>query len=78
MNNSSKDSPKGNSGDVLKETPPEYDFELPIAPEYNERPPKGTWEDGYRLSLMGLEMIKHRPEIFEQRAQRMCDVEFIL
>ena len=56
--------------------PVDFDFELPIEPGFDSLPPKGTWEDGYKLSLMGLEMIKDRPEIWEERKRRRCDVEF--
>jgi hypothetical protein len=51
---------------------------LPIEPDFLSLPPNGTWEDGYKLSLMGLEMIKDRPEIWEERNRRRCDVEFKL
>ena len=43
--------------------PLDFDFELPIEPGFDSLPPKGTWEDGYKLSLMGLEMIKDRLDI---------------
>jgi hypothetical protein len=57
--------------------PLDFDFELPVPdPGFNPDPPKGTWEDGYNLSLMGLEMIKDRPEIWAERERRRCDVEF--
>ena len=56
----------------------DFDFELPIEPGFLSLPPDGTWEAGYKLSLMGLEMIKNRPEIWEERRQRRCDVEFKL
>jgi hypothetical protein len=56
----------------------DFDFELPIEPEFISLPPKGTWEAGYKLSLMGLEMIKDRPQIWEERERRRCDVEFKL
>jgi len=56
--------------------PLDFDFELPIEPGFDSLPPKGTWETGYKLSLMGLEMIKDRPEIWEERKRRRCDVEF--
>lgn len=55
----------------------DFDFELPIPdPGFNPDPPKASWEAGYKLSLMGLEMIKDRPEIWEQRNQCRCYVEF--
>lgn len=54
----------------------DFDFELPIEPDFLSLPPGGTWETGYKLSLMGLEMIKDRPWIWAERNQRRCDVEF--
>jgi hypothetical protein len=53
-------------------------LDLPIDPSFVSKPPKGTWEDGYNLSLLALEQVKNRPEIFEQRARGMCAAEFIL
>jgi hypothetical protein len=57
---------------------PDLDLELPIAPRWWSDPPKGSWEDGYQLSLMALELVKNRPEIWEQRNARMVNVEFVL
>ena len=74
MNESSNDS--GEDSGALKEAAGDSGFELPIEPGYRERPPQGSWEAGYRLSLLALEMVKNRPEIFEQRDERMCPVEF--
>ena len=56
--------------------PVDLDFELPVEPGFDSLPPKGTWEDGYKLSLMALEMIKDRPWIWEERMQERCYVEF--
>jgi hypothetical protein len=75
MNESSNESAKDNSS-ALKEEGGDYRFELPIEPDYRERPPAGSWEAGYRLSLLALEMVKNRPEVFAQRDERMCPVEF--
>lgn len=55
-----------------------FQFELPVAPDYPSRAPRGSWEDGYRLSLMALEQVKDRPEIFARREDRRCFREFIL
>jgi hypothetical protein len=77
MNSSSSDSPDPGA-DFLHDRPPTLDFELPVEPGYRELPPKGSWEDGYRLSLMALELVKNRPEIWEQRNARMVNVEFVL
>lgn len=57
------------SGDVLV---------LPIEPDYRERPPSGSWLDGYHLSLRALELVAGRPEIFAERRRRICEVEFTL
>jgi hypothetical protein len=55
----------------------DLDFELPVPdPGFEPFPPKASWEAGYKLSLMALEMIKDRPEIWEERERRRCDVEF--
>ena len=56
----------------------DLDFELPVEPGYRERPPRGTWEDGWRLSVAALELIKDRPEIFDRRDANRCDVEFVM
>jgi hypothetical protein len=67
---------ESHSSSSLNEPSTEYRFDLPVEPNYRERPPEGSWEAGYRLSLMALEMVKDRPEIFEERDRRMCSVEF--
>jgi hypothetical protein len=64
--------------DSSKGVPEEYAFELPIEPDYRERPPEGSWEAGYRLSLMALEIVKNRPEVFEERDKCMRSVEFCM
>ena len=51
-------------------------FEFPIEPEFRSFPPYGTWEAGYRLSLIGLEAIKNRPGIWEEREKQRCYEEF--
>lgn len=63
---------------VLREEPAAYGLTLPVDPTFRSLPPAGSWEDGYRLSLAALELVKDRPEIFAQRSARMCDVEFVL
>jgi hypothetical protein len=64
--------------DRLAEAQSPYRLELPVDSKFSSRPPQGTWEDGYRLSLLALEQVKDRPEIFEQRSRRMCSAEFKL
>jgi hypothetical protein len=67
-----------NNPDELREAAAAYGLDLPVAPAWFSQPPKGTMEDGIRLSLLALEQVKDRPEIFAQRDQRRCDVEFKL
>ena len=55
-----------------------YALELPVAPAWFSEPPEGSMEDGIHLSLLALEQVRNRPEIFAQRDQQMCDVEFTL
>jgi hypothetical protein len=62
----------------LREASSPYALELPINRDMPSDPPKGTWEDGWRLSELAIEAVRHRPEIFDQRDQRMCTVEFRL
>ena len=78
MNASANDSPDSppNPPAAAHETPPDYQFDLPVVPGYRERPPAGSWEAGYRLSLAALELVKNRPEVFAERDRQMCDVEF--
>ncbi len=63
-------------------TPPtpsvSLDFELPIDPLHRSIPPEGNWESGYWLSVSALELVRDRPEVFEERARLMVDVEFVL
>jgi hypothetical protein len=77
MSASSNDSPNPDP-DALREPSAAYPFDLPVEPGHREKSPSGTWEDGYRLSLQALELVKDRPEIFQQRNQQMCSVEFVL
>ncbi len=65
------------TAESLREAPPsEGGFEFPVEPGFRSLPPKGTWEAGYRLSLRGLEAIKDRPWIWEEREGRRCYEEF--
>jgi hypothetical protein len=73
-----ENSNKESQSDQLREAGSPYDLELPIDPTFSSRPPKGTWENGYRLSVLALEQVRNRPQIFEERAQRMCSAEFVL
>ena len=53
-------------------------LELPVAPAWFSDPPKGTMEDGIRLSMAIFETVMNRPEIFEERARQRVDVEFVM
>ena len=67
-----------NPNDELKEVVAAYGLDLPVAPAWFSDPPKGSMEDGIRLSLLALEQVKNRSDVFAQRDQHMCDVEFKL
>ena len=60
----------------LHEVPPDYGFDLPVQPQYRERPPRGSVDDGIQLSLLALAQVADRPEVFSQREMRRCHVEF--
>ena len=66
-----------NEPDPLKEPSCNYGFELPVAPAWFSEAPAGSMEDGIWLSLAALEQVRNRPEVFIQRQQQMCDVEFV-
>lgn len=79
--NSTNDSCAGSDNSesaMLRDEPAAYGLTLPVDSTFRSLPPAGTWEDGYRLSLAALELVKDRPEIFAERSRRMCDVEFVL
>ena len=67
-----------NHPDDLKEAAAACRLDLPVAPAWFSEPLKGTMEDGIHLSLRVLDQVEDRPEIFAQRAQCRCDVEFLL
>jgi len=77
MSASSNDSGDGNAG-ALRDAPLDLGFQLPVEPGYRELPPKGSWEAGYELSLLALESVKDRPEIWAQRHACMVNVEFVM
>jgi hypothetical protein len=64
--------------DVLRENGSAYGLDFPVDSDFPSDPPKGTWADGYRLSLLALRQVKNPPEIFEERSRRMCSAEFEL
>ncbi len=53
-----------------------FTLDLPVDSAYHGHPPRGTWMDGYLLSLMGLDQVKDRPQVFDERDARMCSAEF--
>ena len=56
---------------------PISEWQLPVDPNFKSTPPKGTWEDGYWMSVAALEEAVKHPEIWEERRKRMCSVEFV-
>jgi len=64
--------------DELREKALPCKLDLPVGPAWFSEPPKGTMEDGIRLSLAILESVKDRPEIFEERSRQKVDVEFVM
>ena len=74
---SGSDSPPASEPVRLHDASSPYALDLPVAPAWFSEPPNGSWEAGYRLSLAALEMVKNRPEIFEERTRQMVDVEFV-
>lgn len=77
MNESSRESTDPTAS-TLRETPPDYGFELPVEPGYRERPPRGSIEAGIQLGLLALKQVRNRPQLFAERDKRRCDVEFKL
>jgi len=67
-----------NDGEEMKGAAASYGLDLPVAPEWFSKSPKGSLEDGIQLSLLALAQAEDRPEVFAQRQRRMCDVEFRL
>lgn len=64
--------------DEMKEARVPYALDFPIAPAWFSDPPKGTIDDGIRLSLRVFLKSRNRPEIFEERARQRVDVEFVM
>jgi hypothetical protein len=62
--------------DELKDAAAPFGLDLPAAPAWFSEPPTGSLDDGIRLSLLALEQLQDRPEVFVQREQRRCEVEF--
>lgn len=78
MMRSSSVAPMTNRPDKPKESTVADGLELPMAPAWFSEPPTGTMEDGIQLSLLALDQIKDRPEVFVERDRCRCDVEFKL
>jgi hypothetical protein len=76
MNNSSDASNPEAEAPSAKQLPV-AEWQLPVDPNFKSTPPKGTWEDGYWLSVAALEEAEKHPEIWEERRKRMCTKEFV-
>ena len=76
MKRSDNDSNPADDRDVLRDADSPYKFDLPADPDFPADAPKGSWDDGYRLSLMALTAVNNRPEVFAQRDRCRCVVEF--
>jgi len=66
--------------DELNEPGTPYAFDaldLPVAPTWFSEPPQGSMEDGFHLSLMAIEQVRNRAEIFVERERQRCNVEFL-
>lgn len=78
MLNSSNAVRMTNKPDQMTEVPPRQGLDLPVAPAWFSEPPRGSLDDGVRLSLLALEQIEGRSEVFQAREQHRCNVEFTL
>ena len=63
---------------MFREPPSRYALALPVARDFPAHAPRGTWDNGYRLSLAALETVRNRPKVFVRRDARMCAAEFKL
>jgi hypothetical protein len=76
--NSSTESNQDELTAALREAASPYALDLPVDNTGQGHPPRGNWEDGFRLSAAALEMVRNRPEVFAERDRRMCFDEFVL
>lgn len=65
-----------NPPDEGNKTPTASGLDFPIAPVWFSLPPDGTLDDGIRLSLLALEQIKDRSELWNEREKFRCLAEF--
>jgi hypothetical protein len=66
------------SNDTPAEASPDGALDFPVDANFRDRPPRGSVEDGVRLSELALEQVRERPSVFEERELRRCHVEFTL
>lgn len=80
MNDSDKPLPPERQLDALRDAPVsvDLDLEFPVPPRWWSDPPRGSWEAGYELSLLALQAVKDRPEVWAQRDAQRVDVEFVM
>ncbi|MBI1177511.1 hypothetical protein GC207_08740 [bacterium] len=76
MKNSSKPSNSNSIPDRFREQLPAYGLDLPVAPDWFSEEPKGTWEDGYQLSLQLIRDLKVRDRVLAERDACMVSAEF--
>lgn len=77
MNDSSKPAKDDPAANQLREASAAYGLDLPVAPAWFSDEPKGSWQDGYELSLVVLLDALKQPEIWEARDREMVAVEFV-
>jgi hypothetical protein len=76
MSDSSKPSNPDPQPDQFKERPVAYGLDLPVAPDWFSEEPKGTWEDGYRLSLELIQSLPNLDQVYAERDACMVSAEF--
>jgi len=76
MTDSSKPSNTDPKPDEFREQATSYGLDLPAAPDWFSEEPKGTWEDGYQLSLQLIRDLKDRDRVFAERDACMVSAEF--
>jgi hypothetical protein len=59
-----------------REPSPADGLNLPVAPDWFSEAPKGSWEDGYQLSLQVIRDLKDRNRVFAERDASMVAAEF--
>ncbi len=67
MNDSKQESRTAEFGAAAGPSENSLDLDLPKDPAFSAAPPRGTWDDGWRLSEMAFEAVRDRPEVFVER-----------